>query len=185
MRKTFPVHRMTDFVGTLRRCGGALHFGEGSAHADAGGEEGSLDLLALDIEEGGNAIRIVAFDVAQQEDHALIGGQFFERLFHFGALDITSTEMLTGNGFYRLGLLVEGHALAKLIHQSAVHAAAIRLLGLTESADEGVPRDLFRLDLVPHHVISDGVSAMLMGLIDVALPVLERPLGHLALHDPA
>ena len=100
-------------------------------------------------------------------------------------LTLRPPRVLSGNGFSRCSLLVEGHALAQLVHQGAVDAAAIRLLGLAEGADEGTLRDLFRLNLVPHHVVGDGVGPVLMGLVDVALPVFERSLGHLALHDPA
>ena len=69
--------------------------------------------------------------------------------------------------------------------QRAIDAAAVRLLGLAEGANEGILGDLFGLDLVAYHVIGDGVGAVLVGLIDIALPVLERALGHLALDDPA
>jgi hypothetical protein len=97
--------------------GGALHGGEGGAHTDAGGEQVALDLLARNVEQRGDTIGIVAFDIAEQEDHALVRGQILERLFHLGALDVAATQGLAGNGFGRRGLLVEGHALAELVHE--------------------------------------------------------------------
>ena len=89
--------------------------GERGAHADAGGEEGALDLLARNFEQGGDAIGVVAFDIAKQEDHALVGGQLPERLLHLGALDVAAAEGQAGTASAGGGLLVERHALAELV----------------------------------------------------------------------
>jgi hypothetical protein len=164
---------------------GALHGGERSAQTDTGGEQCALDLLARNIQEGSDSIGVVTFDIAKQENHALIGRELFECFLHLGTLDVPTAESESGNSFCRNSLLVEGHALAQLFHERAIHATAIRLFGLAEGADKGILRDLFGLDLVSYHVIGNGVCSVLMGFVDVALPVLERSLGHLALHDPA
>jgi hypothetical protein len=169
----------------LRGGGGALHGSECCSDADAGREQGALDLLAGDFEQSGDTVGIVAFDIAKQEDHALVGGQLLERLLHLGTLDVAAAQSLAGNGFGRRRLFVQGHALAQFIDQGAIDAATIRLLRLTERLNKGVLRDLFGFDLISYHVEGDGVGPMLVGLINVALPVFERSLGHLALDDPA
>ena len=57
-------------VSALKRvnlCGGgrAIHSGQRGAHTDAGGEQGALNLLTRDFEQGGDAVGIVAFDITK------------------------------------------------------------------------------------------------------------------------
>ena len=163
----------------------ALQGGKNRPQADACGEERPFHLLAGDLQHLCDTVGVIAFHIAEQEDHALIGGQLADGFFHVGAPDIAFAQAGALRRLSRLDVLIQGKALSQFADQGAVHAAAIGLFGLAEGPDEGVARDRFRLEFVPYHVVGDGIGAVLMGLVDVLLPVLERTLGDLALDDPA
>jgi hypothetical protein len=172
-------------MNSLCSSGGALLSGERSAHANAGGEQCSLYLLGREVEQASDASGVVAFHIPKQEDHPLIRRQFAESLFHLGAFDVAPGDAETGFGLGWLGLFVEGHPLTQLADQRAVDTVAVRFFSLAEGTEKSFLRHLIRFNLIADHIVGEGVGPMLMGLVDVALAVLNRPLGHLALHDTA
>jgi len=154
-------------------------FGEGAAHAEAGGEQGSFDLLARDLDQFGYLVCRISLDIAEQEDDALVGGEFLEGFFEIGAANIAALQARGVGGFDGFGDLVNGKALAEFVDHGSVDTLCIGLFFALESADKGVCEDFFGFDFVTGHVVSDGEGAMAMGLVHVALALLEG--AHLAL----
>ncbi len=62
--------------------------GELLAQQQAGAEEGDIDLRGSEVKGFGDPFGVIALDIAQEEDHALGGGEMGESGLQIGTLDV-------------------------------------------------------------------------------------------------
>ena len=158
---------------------GAGLLGEHLAKANAGGKACAMHLRLWNIKQPGDRRRRIAFDVTQQEQQALVGGQAAHRNLKIGTAHIAMTQVDTRRNNCRRLFLFQWKSLAQLADQCRIHSVTIRLLVLLESANECSRENFFRVHLIAGHVEGEGKSTMTVTFIDIPLLLLTGLFGSL------
>src|ERR1700761_3316448 len=132
------------------RSGGfrARQFGQHLVQADARGKAGTHYLGLGDIEEAADGRGRVAFDVAEQEEQALVGGQVAYGNFKVWTADIAMAESSAGNDHSGRFLIAQGKALVQRLEERGIDGKGVGVLLLLKGTHESNGENFFRLDLI-------------------------------------
>ena len=159
--------------GGVELLGAAGSLGEHFPEHETGAEQRDVDGLRREFQRRSDAVNRVAFDISQEKNQALGGGQVDESGFEIGALDVALlAKSGTGGDWRSRRGRLEFHVLLQFGDQRYIDLLGGGFIRLLEGADEGIGENVFGLELPAGHIKGDGEDTMAMAF--VGIPALLR-----------